>query len=67
MIDETITFVLNLARKYTEGFKRTIQASNQKVRVRSTMLYYKGLMRKAEGKRIDESIIKGRRKFLGID
>ena len=31
------------------------------------MLYYKGLKRKAEGKRVDEDIIEKRRKFLGLE
>ena len=66
-LDETITFVLNAAKKCAEGVKRTTPSSLQKVRIRKTCLYYEVLFKKKEGKNADENALKERREFLDLE
>ena len=66
-LDETITYVLNAARRHIEGMKRTIKCTPRKIKLRSTVLYYSALKRKAEGKQIDDKALEGRRKFLELE
>ena len=53
-IDQTISFVLESARKYVEGIRRNIPYSTEKVKLRAKKQFYLGMLRKREGQRIDE-------------
>ena len=66
-LDETITFVINAARKYVEGVKRRTLSSRQKVKIRTTCVHWKALVKKKEGRNIDENALKGRIEFLEIE
>ena len=66
-LDETITVVPNAARKYVEGVKSRMPSSRQKLKIRTTYLHYKVLVKKKERRNIDEHDLKGGREFLKIE
>ena len=58
--------MLNAVRKCVEGVKRRTPSSREKVKIRTTYLCYKALVKKEGGRNIDENDLKGRREFLEI-
>jgi len=66
-LDNSITFILESARKYVEGNIRIVPSSSQKIKKRTALLYYKALKNKAAGKNVDEEMMERRRLILGIE
>ena len=56
-IDETISFVLESAWKYAEGMKRNVPFSARKVKLRAQKQFYIAMIRKRNGRRIDEQAL----------
>jgi len=57
-LDETISFVLDSARRYVEGIRKNIPYSIKKVTLRATKQFYKGLLRKLDSRRVDEEALR---------
>ena len=62
-----ISFVLNSARKFVEGHKRNVPYSQKKVQLRATKLYYKALIRKRQGGRINEGALEKKRRMAKLE
>ena len=66
-LDDTITFALNLVRKYAEVNRRESPAFQVKIKVSSTILYCKGLNNKIVERRVNKGVVKFRQQFLGLE
>ena len=56
-IDNNILYVLEVVRKEIEDLKRSILFSKTKEKQRATILYWKGRLKKAKAKSIDENTL----------
>jgi len=65
-LDEIITFVLNLARKYVKGHKRNVPYTQKKVQLRMAKQYYKGLVKQRQGVRIDQGALNKKKRMAKI-
>jgi len=61
VVDETISYVFNAARKFVEGIDRRIPCTPKKIQKEMKMKYIKGLIRKKKGARIDEKVLEKRK------
>ena len=57
-LDETISFVLDSAWRYVEEIRKNIPYSIKKVTLRAAKQFYKGLLRKLDGRRVDEEALR---------
>ena len=65
-LDDMITYVLTVARKKVEGNKRNVPYSKLKQVKYSTTKYIKALIRKKQGKQIDEGALKRRKEYCNL-
>ena len=64
--DADVTHVLNKARKSAEGDMTRIEKSSEKCKLRSTMSFWKLLLRDEEGENVDERKTQRRSDVVGI-
>jgi len=67
IIDDEITYALNVARKGVEGIYTGIPYNQEKQTKLSTMKYLSAVIRKMKGKRVDEKALERRKEYANID